>query len=96
MTNEQLREKRLRNCAPNPRDNDIRFDQAQYIREMQEYLRRIEPDSEAALIPDGVFGPETTDAVIRFQRLVALEETGIIDYITWTQIVEAAADLPNE
>ena len=96
MTNAQLREKRLRNSSPNPRDNDIRFDRALYIREVQEYLRRIEPDSTIALIPDGVFGPETAAAVLRFQRLVAIEETGIIDYITWMQIVEAAADLPNE
>ncbi len=96
MTNQQLREQRRRRCSPNPWDNDIRFDRALYIRELQEYLRQIEPNTEIAIIPDGVFGPETTDAVMRFQRLVAIEETGIVDYITWMQIVEAARGLPNE
>ena len=96
MTGEQLREARRRRCAPNPWENDIRFDRTLYIRELQEYLRKIEPDDAIALIPDGTFGTETTDAVMRFQRLVAIEETGVVDLITWTLIVEAAANLPDE
>lgn len=96
MTNEQLRERRLRNSSPNPRTNDIRFDRALYIREVQEYLRRVEPDAEIAVIPDGIFGVETTAAVEKFQRLVALEVTGIVDDITWTQLVDAVRGWPNE
>ncbi len=88
-TNEQLLEQRLRRCSANPRDNDIRLDRSLYVRELQSYLRALEPDEAFLVIPDGIFGPETDTAVRRFQNTVNLSETGIVDVVTWTQIVEA-------
>lgn len=36
------------------------------------------------IIPDGIFGPQTTGAVIQFQLLKGLPPTGVVDYQTWT------------
>ena len=88
-TNEQLSKQRARRCSANDRTNDIRFDEALYIRELQTYLRALETDEEFQIVPDGIFGPETEAAVRRFQNLTALNETGVADFTTWTQIVES-------
>ena len=40
-----------------------------------------------AVIPDGIYGPETAGAVSRFQRLHALPVTGVADQATWEEIV---------
>lgn len=42
-----------------------------------------------AVIPDGLYGPETARAVTEFQRLHALPETGQTDHTTWNHIVDA-------
>ena len=94
-TNEQLLEQRARRCSANDRTNDIRFDEALYIRELQTYLRALETDEDFRVVPDGIFGAETEAAVRRFQNLVALEETGIVDFDTWTQMVESYDYLSN-
>lgn len=44
--------------------------------------------SHVRLIPDGIYGPETTIAVTRFQRLHGLPTTGITDLDTWEAIVQ--------
>ena len=56
--------------------------------EAQSYLRNIgRLDSDISrVVPDGLFGPETTDAVKSFQRKHELEETGIINLETWELI----------
>ena len=88
-TTEQLEMQRWRRCSANPRENDIRFDRAVYVRELQTYLRALEQDEAYLIVPDGIFGVETDEAVRRFQRRTALTETGIADLVTWTQIVDA-------
>lgn len=93
MTVEQLSEQRRRRCSANPRKNDVRFDRALYVCELQTYLRALEQDEAYLIVPDGIFGIETAEAVRRFQRSVALAETGIADFVTWTHIVEAYHDI---
>ncbi len=56
---------------------------------MQQYLLFISsvmPDI-PPVIPDGIFGPDTTKAVIAFQTLYGMEPNGIIDENTWDGIV---------
>jgi len=58
------------------------------VRTAQEFLNRIAQNY--PLIPktsaDGVFGPETAEAVSVFQGVFNLPETGVIDYATWYRI----------
>lgn len=63
----------------------------QPIRSLQTMLRVIAEDdpSHIPLIPDGIYGPETTAAVSRFQRLHGIPATGVTDQSTWEAIVTA-------
>ena len=58
--------------------------------EIQSYLRnisRVDRDI-PSLIPDGIFGDETTQSVLAFQRKSLLPQTGRVDYETWSRIFE--------
>ena len=61
----------------------------QPIRSLQTRLRVIAEDDTRlpALVPDGVYGPTTMQAVSAFQRQYGLPVTGITDQATWEQIV---------
>ena len=61
----------------------------QPIRSLQTMLRVIAEDDARlpTLIPDGVYGPTTMQAVSAFQRQYGLPVTGITDQATWEQIV---------
>ena len=61
---------------------------AQPIRSLQTMLRVIgESRQDAdALIPDGIYGPETVRTVSAFQRSHGLPVTGITDQVTWELI----------
>ena len=61
----------------------------QPIRSLQTMLRIIaEDDSKYKMvIPDGIYGPETTSAVSIFQRNHGLPVTGVTDQPTWEAIV---------
>ena len=63
----------------------------QPIRSMQTMLRTIAvfDASYVPIIPDGIYGPETMQAVATFQRKHALPVTGITDQNTWEAIVAA-------
>ena len=63
----------------------------QPIRSLQTMLKVIaENDPEyVTVIPDGIYGPETMQAVITFQRKHALPITGVTDQKTWDTIVAA-------
>ena len=39
---------------------------------------------------DGIFGPDTKAAVLAFQKGFGLEETGVVDEITWDTIRDYA------
>jgi len=61
----------------------------QPIRSLQTMLRIIAEDDPRlpTVIPDGVYGPTTMQAVTAIQRLYALPITGIVDQNTWERIV---------
>lgn len=71
-------------------NNDLMTDRSLYIRELQTFLRKLAfYDPAIPLInPDGVFGPETTQAVAAFQRIFDLPVTGQVDKRTWDTLNE--------
>ena len=62
----------------------------QPIRSLQTMLRVIAEDDSRlpTVVPDGLYGQSTLQAVSAFQRLYGLPVTGIADRITWARIVE--------
>lgn len=62
---------------------------AQPIRSLQTMLRVIAQDDPRlpSVIPDGIYGPSTTNAIATFQRLYGLPVTGVTDQVTWDQVV---------
>ncbi len=58
------------------------------IRSLQTMLRYIaESDPRhKSLVPDGIYGSQTTEAVAHFQRLHGLPVTGVTDQATWEAI----------
>ena len=67
---------------------------AQPVRSLQTMLRVIaEQDSlQPSVIPDGIYGPNTTTAVSAFQRRYGLPVTGVADQATWDAIVPVYKD----
>ncbi len=62
---------------------------AQPIRSLQTMLRVIGEDAGYTynVVPDGIYGSSTLDAVSRFQRQHGLPVTGVTDQSTWEAIV---------
>ncbi len=58
--------------------------------ELQSYLRNIGRaySDISRVIPDGIFGAETEQAVRSFQKKYGFEENGIVDFSLWTKITE--------
>lgn len=61
----------------------------QPIRSLQTMLRVIAENdpSHVAIVPDGIYGPETVRAVSTFQRKHGLPVTGVTDQTTWETVV---------
>lgn len=61
----------------------------QPVRSIQTMLQVIAADDSSyiSVIPDGIYGPETIQAVAVFQRKHMLPVTGITDLATWETIV---------
>ena len=61
----------------------------QPVRSLQTMLRVLANDDprQPTVIPDGIYGPSTTQAVAAFQRSQGLPATGITDEKTWNMIV---------
>ncbi len=61
----------------------------QNIFELQKFLQKIgERDDAIPFInTDGIYGKETADAVRLFQKARGLDQTGIVDYETWEEIM---------
>lgn len=59
------------------------------IRSLQTMLRVIASveDMEQTIIPDGIYGPQTLQAVSAFQRRHGIPVTGVTDQRTWDAIV---------
>ena len=64
---------------------------AQPVRSLQQMLRTLhEHDpSHPRVIPDGIYGRSTMEAVSAFQRLHGLPVTGVTDQATWEMIAAA-------
>lgn len=62
----------------------------QPVRSLQTFLRRISQYYKQipSVIPDGVFGQQTRDAVVSFQAVFALPITGIVDNAVWNKIID--------
>lgn len=62
----------------------------QPVRSLQTMLRVLANDDprQPTVVPDGIYGPTTSQAVTYFQRKNGLPVTGITDQQTWDTIVE--------
>ena len=60
------------------------------VLQMQQQLNRISQNYPAIprISADGIYGPETSNAVRIFQGVFNLPQTGIVDYATWYKISE--------
>lgn len=59
------------------------------VENLQTFLRRISYDNAIPkVIPDGIFGNQTKNAVLKFQNEFNLEQTGVVDNKTWNKIRE--------
>lgn len=61
----------------------------QHIRELQTYLHALSFFNEKIprIIPDGIYGSDTSIAVRAFQREYGLTETGSADRATWNRLI---------
>lgn len=61
------------------------------VRSLQQMLRVIAEDDNryVSVVPDGIYGNQTRQAVSEFQRRNLLPVTGVTDQDTWDKIVEA-------
>lgn len=61
----------------------------QPIRSLQTMLRVIAEDDprQPTVIPDGIYGPSTMQAIAAFQRKAEIPQTGITDQQTWDTLV---------
>ncbi len=66
----------------------------EHVRELQEYLHGISHTDESYphVIPDGIYGENTTAAVNRFQQQNQLRPTGETNTDTWNAIVQQYQD----
>ena len=65
----------------------------QPVRSLQTMLRVLAEDDEDlySLIPDGIYGPQTIQAVTAFQRKYGIPITGVTDQTTWERIADEHA-----
>ena len=61
----------------------------QPVRSLQTMLRVLAEDNkmQPTVVPDGIYGPDTTQAITTFQRRYGLPITGITNQQTWDRIV---------
>ncbi len=65
--------------------NKIAIENVQrYLRQLSLYDKTIPP-----IAIDGIYDEQTRAAIRAFQRLMSLEETGTVDYGTWTVLFDA-------
>lgn len=64
---------------------------AQPVRSLQTMLRVLAEDDPRlpTVVPDGIYGPSTMQAVSAFQRQRGLPVTGVVDQAVWESIVAA-------
>lgn len=69
----------------------------QKVRQIQEFLNLIGDyyNKIPVLIPDGIYGEKTANAVKEFQKIFKLPANGIVDYPTWYKISDIYVRLSN-
>ncbi len=72
------------------RENMQRTSRKNAVFELQQMLHNIDRanGNNPKVLPDGIFGPETTSAVKEFQEREGLDANGRVDFETWDTIVE--------
>lgn len=72
------------------------MDRAVY--DLQSFIRNISRTDRdiPSLIPDGIYGEETTESVLAFQRKHLLPQTGQADFTTWSRLSEESARAVSE
>lgn len=67
----------------------------QPIRSLQTMLRVLSKDNRKypPVVPDGIYGPSTMQAVATFQRYNGIPVTGVTDQATWNAIAKAYEDV---
>ena len=73
-------------------------DRKNAVYEVQHYLRFLSKHIHEipTITPDGIYGPETEEAVKAFQRLYSLPVTGEVDYDTWNLIRDTHSDVRED
>ena len=66
----------------------------QPVRSLQTMLRTLAEDDRKlpTIIPDGIYGPTTMQAITAFQRKQGLPATGVADQYTWEAVVASYED----
>lgn len=66
----------------------------QPVRSLQTMLRVLSEDNRRypTVVPDGIYGPSTMQAVATFQRNNAIPVTGVTDQPTWDAVADAYKD----
>lgn len=74
------------------------WDNSQNVFELQRFLRYIAKyyDEIPTVNPDGIYGAETKDAVIAFQKRFGLEKTGTANTATWDMIRDVYLSLQRQ
>lgn len=67
------------------------YEMQYYLKFIAKYVRGIKE-----ITPDGIFGRETEEAVVEFQKIYALEPTGEINRATWNKITSVYAELKEK
>lgn len=75
--------------------NYTKSDTESHIKELQTYLRGISfiNSNVPRIVPDGVYGALTSEAVSAFQKNYGLPQTGEADRATWNKIHSAYQDV---
>ena len=60
------------------------------VRQLQTQLNRIARNYPAIpqVMPDGIYGPATAEAIRTFQGIFNLPQTGVTDYAPWYEVSE--------
>lgn len=68
------------------------------VRELQRYLNVIASiyTEMPTLTQDGIYGPQTQDAIVKFCKREDLPQTGEVDKDTWDRIVEVYTDYSSD
>lgn len=64
------------------------FDVQEFLRTISQVYSEISP-----IVPDGLYGPQTTQSVIDFQKMKDMPQTGTVDFQTWQAIVRTYDDV---